>query len=106
MLLFVFDSFITGNFYIKITLQFMQQVDQIRMDSGSDCQLSESYSNSLIEIKNHNLRSSSDSDRLSFGTVSSCADLTYSDDDGECYYFYLLLHVGKRTKTKFKKNIT
>lgn len=62
----------------------MQQVDQIRMDSGSDCQLSESYSNSLIEIKNHNLRSSSDSDRLSFGTVSSCADLTYSDDDGEC----------------------
>lgn len=61
--------------------QFMQQVDQIRMDSSSD-KLSESYSNSLMEMKNHNLRSS-DSDNLSFGTVSSCADLTYSDDDGE-----------------------
>uniref|UniRef100_A0A336L2B5 CSON003760 protein n=1 Tax=Culicoides sonorensis TaxID=179676 RepID=A0A336L2B5_CULSO len=57
--------------------RFMQQVEQIRLDSGSD-QLSESYSNSLIEIKNHSLRSSSDSDKLSFGTVS---DLTYSDDD-------------------------
>lgn len=60
----------------------MQQVEQIQTDTNFD-QMSRSYSSSLIEIKNHNKQNDSQSDNLSIGTISSCEESSFSDNDGK-----------------------